>query len=61
MVANIDDPPQDIIGKGDPTIGSNPKTMLMLTVTKINIDEAYPQQNNFPKKLLADAPILAVL
>ena len=27
MVANIDEPPYDIMGKGDPTIGSKPKTM----------------------------------
>ena len=33
IVASIEDPPYDIIGKGDPTIGSKPKTMRMLIVT----------------------------
>ena len=27
IVANIEDPPYDIIGNGEPTIGSNPKTI----------------------------------
>ena len=31
IVANIEDPPYDIIGKGDPTIGKRPNTMLILT------------------------------
>ena len=33
IVASIEDPPYDIIGSGDPTIGSKPKTMDMFTVT----------------------------
>jgi hypothetical protein len=33
MVASIEDPPYDIIGKGDPTIGSKPKTIDIFTVT----------------------------
>ena len=33
IVASIDEPPYDMIGSGDPTIGSSPKTMLILTVT----------------------------
>ena len=33
MVANIEDPPYDIIGRGEPTIGNNPKTIDILTVT----------------------------
>ena len=33
MIAIIDEPPYDIIGKGDPTIGSKPKTIIMLTAT----------------------------
>ena len=27
IVANIDEPPYDIIGSGEPTIGSKPKTI----------------------------------
>ena len=52
MVASIDDPPYDIIGNGDPTIGSNPKTIHIFTATNINIAEAKPKQYNLPKKLL---------
>ena len=33
IVANIEDPPYDIIGKGDPTIGSKPNTIDMFTTT----------------------------
>ena len=32
IVASRADPPYDIIGKGEPTIGSKPKTMLILAV-----------------------------
>ena len=32
IVANIEEPPYDIIGKGEPTIGSKPNTMLMFMV-----------------------------
>ena len=35
---NIDEPPYDIIGKGEPTIGSKPKTMLIFITTYIKID-----------------------
>ena len=31
MVANIEDPPYDIIGSGEPTIGNKPRTIHMLT------------------------------
>ena len=33
IIAIIEDPPYDIIGKGDPTIGSKPKTIIMFTAT----------------------------
>ena len=33
IIAIIEDPPYDIIGKGEPTIGSKPKTILILTIT----------------------------
>tara|TARA_Y100001936_G_C15509116_1_gene377096 strand:+ start:343 stop:492 length:150 start_codon:yes stop_codon:yes gene_type:complete len=37
IVASIEDPPYDMIGNGDPTIGSKPKTMLILMVMKTKI------------------------
>ena len=33
IVASIEDPPYDIMGNGDPTIGSKPKTLDIFTVT----------------------------
>ena len=33
IIANIEDPPYDIIGNGAPTIGIKPKTIPMLTAT----------------------------
>ena len=33
IVANIEEPPYDIIGNGEPTIGSKPKTMPIFTAT----------------------------
>ena len=33
MIAIIEDPPYDMIGKGDPTMGSKPKTIIMFTAT----------------------------
>ena len=35
IVANIDEPPYDIIGRGEPTTGNNPNTILILTAIKI--------------------------
>ena len=32
IVANMDEPPYDMIGSGEPTIGSNPNTIDILTV-----------------------------
>ena len=40
MVANIEYPPYDIIGKGDPTIGNKPNTMLIFTEIYINKADA---------------------
>ena len=42
IIANIDDPPYDIIGKGAPTIGIRPNTMPMLTTTYRKKAEAKP-------------------
>ena len=33
IIAIIDEPPYDIIGRGAPTIGSRPKTIDMFTMT----------------------------
>ena len=33
IVASIEEPPYDIIGNGEPTIGNNPNTMLIFTTT----------------------------
>ena len=52
MVASIDDPPYDMIGRGDPTIGNSPKTIHMFTEMYMKIAEAKPKQNSLPKKLL---------
>ena len=35
IIAIIEDPPYDIIGKGDPTIGSNPSTIIIFTTTYV--------------------------
>ena len=61
MVASIDDPPYDIIGNGEPTIGSKPKTIDIFTEINTKIDDANPKQNSFAKKLLAFFPMTATL
>ena len=33
IIAIIDDPPYDIMGKGEPTIGNKPNTMPIFTIT----------------------------
>ena len=53
IIDNIDDPPYDNIGNGAPTIGSNPKTIDMLTKIYKKIAEANPKQKSFAKKLFA--------
>ncbi len=35
IIAIIEDPPYDIMGNGDPTIGRSPKTIIILTTTYI--------------------------
>jgi hypothetical protein len=35
IIAIIEEPPYDIIGKGEPTIGSKPSTIIILTTTYI--------------------------
>lgn len=61
IVESIAEPPYDIIGSGDPTIGINPNTILILTVMYINIDEAKPKQYSLEKKLLEINPITIIL
>ena len=33
MIANIEDPPYDMIGRGDPTMGRRPNTIIIFTTT----------------------------
>ena len=61
MVANIEEPPYDIIGNGEPTIGSKPKTIDKFTTIYINIAKAYPKQKSLAKLLLEMDPILLIL
>tara|TARA_B100000029_G_scaffold300711_1_gene293628 strand:+ start:439 stop:639 length:201 start_codon:yes stop_codon:yes gene_type:complete len=61
MVANIEDPPYDIIGSGEPTIGNKPRTIHMFTDIYIKIADAKPKQKSLPKKLLDKNPILTIL
>ena len=61
MVANMEDPPYDMIGNGEPTIGNKPKTIHIFTEINIKIAEAKPKQNSLPKKLLDKNPILIIL
>jgi hypothetical protein len=35
IIAIIEEPPYDIIGSGEPTIGSKPSTIIMFTTTYI--------------------------
>ena len=35
MIANIEDPPYDMIGSGEPTIGRRPRTIIIFTTTYI--------------------------
>ena len=50
-----------MIGKGDPTIGSKPRTIAIFTVIYTNIAEPKPKQKNLPKKFLDKDPILKIL
>ena len=60
MVASKEEPPYDIIGNGEPTIGSNPKTIDILIDTYKKIAKAKPKQNNLEKKLLEINPVLII-
>ena len=42
IVANIEEPPYDMIGKGEPTMGNKPNTMLIFTTIYIKIAEPKP-------------------
>ena len=61
IIDSIDEPPYDIIGKGAPTIGSNPRTIAILTNTYKKRADEKPKQYNFAKKLLQENPILIIL
>ena len=49
------------MGKGEPTIGNNPKTIDKFTEMYIKIANAKPKQNNFGNELLDITPILTIL
>ena len=61
IIANIEEPPYDIIGRGAPTIGSKPKTIDMLTITYTKKAAAKPKQYNFAKLFLDLLPIKIIL
>ena len=44
IIDSIDEPPYDIIGKGAPTIGSNPRTIAILTNTYKKRADEKPKQ-----------------
>ena len=50
-----------MIGRGAPTIGSNPKTMAILTVTYTKNEAAKPKQNSLAKLFLDWVPIIIIL
>ena len=50
-----------MIGRGAPTIGSNPKTIAILTVTYTKNAPAKPKQNSLEKLFLHWLPILVIL
>ena len=61
MMAIIEDPPQDIIGKGDPTMGNKPNTIPIFTTTYIKNAVAKLKQQSLPKLLRVICPILIIL
>ena len=42
IIAIIEEPPYDIIGSGEPTIGSKPSTIIMFTTTYMKKAVAKP-------------------
>ena len=42
MIAIIEDPPYDMIGSGDPTMGNKPSTIIMFTTTYMKKAVAKP-------------------
>ena len=61
IIAIIEEPPYDIIGSGEPTIGSKPNTIIILTTTYRKNAVAKLKQYNFPKLLRVKLPILRIL
>ena len=52
MIAIIDEPPYDIIGNGEPTIGSKPSTIIIFTTTYKNIIKNYPESKYTPESAM---------
>ena len=61
IIDNIDDPPYDMIGSGDPTIGNSPRTIEIFTKIYKNKADAKPKQYSFAKNDLQEKPILIIL
>ena len=61
IMANIEEPPYDMIGRGEPTIGSRPNTIIILTDTYKKKAVAKLKQYNLPKLLLVMCPIRIIL
>ena len=61
IVVSIEEPPYDIIGNGEPTIGSSPKTIDIFIDTYRKIANAKLKQKIRAKKLLESSPILITL
>ena len=60
-MASSEEPPYDITGKGEPTIGSKPKNIDILIETYRNIANAKPKQKSLEKKLLEIKPVAKIL
>ena len=60
IIANIDDPPYESIGKGAPTIGISPKTIHIFTTTYIKNAVAKLKQYSFAKASLVKFPIWTI-
>ena len=61
IVANKDEPPYDIIGNGDPTVGRRPNTIDILVATYRKIAKEKPKQKSLEKKLLEIKPVRIIL
>ena len=61
IVASKDEPPYDITGSGEPTIGKSPSTIDILVATYRKIAKEKPKQKSLEKKLLEIKPVRIIL